>query len=84
MCNCLTASGSIAVMRLPVADRSSGTGDLICAIEPVLMLLLLVVVMVVGDAGRAALRAIFISITGTAGRQADGRAACRPAHSAHI
>jgi len=39
-----------------MADRSFGAGDLICAIE---LLLLLVVV---GDAGRA-LHAIFISIT---------------------
>lgn len=39
------------------SDRSSGAGDLICAIE------LLRLVVVVGDAGRAARRAIFISIT---------------------
>jgi len=39
------------------SDRSSGAGDLICAIERLRLLLLLAVV---GDAGRAA---IFISIT---------------------
>jgi len=38
------------------SDRSSGAGDLICAIERLRLLLLAVV----GDAGRAA---IFISIT---------------------
>jgi len=41
------------------SDRSSGAGDLICAIER-LRLLLLLLLAVVGDAGRAA---IFISIT---------------------
>jgi len=41
-----------------LADRSVVAGDLICVIE-----LLLLVVVVVGDAGRAALHAIFISIT---------------------
>jgi len=40
------------------SDRSSGAGDLICAIERLRLLLLLLAV--VGDAGRAA---IFISIT---------------------
>ena len=46
-----------------MADRSSGTGDLICVIE-------LLLVVVVGDVGRAALHTIFISITLTGGMSA--------------
>jgi len=51
-----------------MADRSSVAGDLICAIE---LLLLLPLLVVVGDAGRAALHAIFISITRAGGMSAS-------------
>jgi len=53
-----------------MADRSAGAGDLICVIELLLLRLLLLVV-VVGDAGHEALPAIFISITRPRGMSAS-------------